>query len=89
MQDEKATNDAVATGVGPVLFWPSLFFIKGDGQTAAESGRLRGEFDAIECLGTGTADYARRSITFSAKLASVPAWAASGSTCCGIALAMP
>ena len=48
VQDEKATNDAVATGVGAVLFWPSLFFIKGDGQTAAELGRLRGEFEAIE-----------------------------------------
>lgn len=48
VQDDKATNDAIATGVGAVLFWPSLFFIKGDGQTAAELGRLRGEFDAIE-----------------------------------------
>jgi hypothetical protein len=48
VQDEKSTNDAVATGVGVILFWPSLFFIKGDGQTAAELGRLRGEFDAIQ-----------------------------------------
>lgn len=48
VQDEKSTNDAVATGVGLVLFWPSLFFIKGDGQTAAELARLRGEFDALE-----------------------------------------
>lgn len=48
VQDEKSSNDAVATGVGLILFWPSLFFIKGDGQTAAELGRLRGEFDAIE-----------------------------------------
>ena len=35
-------------GVGLVLFWPSLFFIKGDGATAAELGRLKGEMDAIE-----------------------------------------
>jgi hypothetical protein len=48
VQDSKSTNDAVATGVGIVLFWPALFFIKGDGQTAAELGRLRGEFDALE-----------------------------------------
>lgn len=48
VQDEKSTNDAVATGVGAILFWPSLFFIKGDGQTAAELGRLRGEYDAIQ-----------------------------------------
>ena len=48
IQDEKASGDAVATGVGVVLFWPALFFIKGDGQTAAELGRLKGEFDALE-----------------------------------------
>lgn len=48
VQDAKSTNDAVAMGVGLVLFWPSLFFIKGDGQTAAELGRLRGEFEALE-----------------------------------------
>ena len=40
VQDSKSTTDAVAMGVGLVLFWPSLFFIKGDGQTAAELGRL-------------------------------------------------
>jgi hypothetical protein len=48
VQDSKSTSDAVATGVGVVLFWPTLLFIKGDGQTAAELGRLRGEFDALE-----------------------------------------
>lgn len=48
IQDSKSTNDAVAMGVGLVLFWPSLFFIKGDGQTAAELSRLRGEFEALE-----------------------------------------
>lgn len=48
VQDSKSTNDAVAMGVGLILFWPSLFFIKGDGQTAAELGRLRGEFEALE-----------------------------------------
>lgn len=47
-QSSKATGDAVAMGVGLILFWPSLFFIKGDGTTAAEVGRLKGEMDAIE-----------------------------------------
>ncbi len=47
-QDSKATNDAVATGVGVVLFWPALFFIKGDSTTAAELSRLKGEMEAIE-----------------------------------------
>ncbi|OYW61533.1 MAG: hypothetical protein B7Z40_18365 [Bosea sp. 12-68-7] len=47
-QDSKATSDAVATGVGVVLFWPALFFIKGEGASAAEVARLKGEMDAIE-----------------------------------------
>src|SRR5262245_56771640 len=47
-QDEKASGDAVATGVAIVIFWPAAFFIKGDGATAAELGRLKGEFEAIE-----------------------------------------
>ncbi|MFC0282400.1 hypothetical protein ACFFJB_14915 [Camelimonas abortus] len=48
VQDQKSTNDAVATGVGIVLFWPALFFIKGDGATSAEVARLKGEMEAIE-----------------------------------------
>jgi hypothetical protein len=34
--------------VAIVVFWPALFFIGGDGQTAAELGRLKGEFEALE-----------------------------------------
>lgn len=48
VQDDKASSDAVATGVALVLFWPAAFFIKGDGATAAELGRLKGEFEALE-----------------------------------------
>jgi hypothetical protein len=48
VQDEKATSDAVATGVALVIFWPAAFFVKGDGPTAAELGRLKGEFQALE-----------------------------------------
>jgi hypothetical protein len=47
-QNQKASNDAVATGVGVVLFWPALLFIKGDSTTAAELSRLKGEMDTIE-----------------------------------------
>lgn len=47
-QEKKATNDAVAVGVGLVLFWPALFFAKGDGAQAAEVSRLKGEMLAIE-----------------------------------------
>jgi uncharacterized protein YceK len=48
VQNSKATGDAIATGVGLVLFWPALFMIKGDGTTAAEVARLKGEMTAIE-----------------------------------------
>lgn len=47
-QDQKATGDAVAMTVGLVVFWPALFFMKGDGAQAAEVARLKGEMQAIE-----------------------------------------
>lgn len=49
-QDKRASNDAVAVGVGTVLFWPALFLIKGDGAHAAEVSRLKGEMQAIEAV---------------------------------------
>ena len=49
VQDQKATNDAVATGVALVLFWPAAFMVSGgDGQTGAELAKLRGQKEAIE-----------------------------------------
>lgn len=48
VQQKKADNDALAVGVGVVLFWPALFFTKGDGASAAEVSRLKGEMRAIE-----------------------------------------
>jgi hypothetical protein len=48
VQDSNKTNDAWTTGAAIVLFWPAAFFIKGDGQTAAELARLKGEFEALE-----------------------------------------
>lgn len=48
VQDKNASNDAWATGVGVVLFLPALLFMEGDGQTAAELARLRGEFETLE-----------------------------------------
>lgn len=47
-QNQKATNDAVATGVGAILFWPALFFIKGDAASAQEIAQLKGDMAAIE-----------------------------------------
>jgi hypothetical protein len=45
--DSRATNDKVAMGVGLVLFWPALFFLKGNGPEQQELARLKGEYEAI------------------------------------------
>lgn len=47
-QDSKATNDAIATGVAIVVFWPAAFLVDGDDASTAELGRLKGEFQALE-----------------------------------------
>ena len=48
VQDSNRTQDAWVTAGAIVLFWPAAFFIKGDGQSAAELSRLKGEFEALE-----------------------------------------
>jgi hypothetical protein len=48
VQDQKATNDKVAMGVGLVVFWPALLFTKGNDENTAELARLKGQMDAIE-----------------------------------------
>lgn len=47
VQDSEADKDAVAMGVGLVLFWPALFFLIGDDRKE-ELARLKGEVEAIE-----------------------------------------
>jgi len=47
--DDKATRDAVAMGVGLVLFWPALFFLSGgNAAEQAELARLKGEYEALQ-----------------------------------------
>ena len=48
VQDQKATNDKVAMGVGLIVFWPELLFTKGNDENTAELARLKGQMDAIE-----------------------------------------
>lgn len=48
VQDKNASNDAVRTTVGVVLFWPAVLFNNGDNAHAAELARLKGEMQAIE-----------------------------------------
>ena len=47
VQDSEADKDAVAMGVGLVLFWPALFFLIGDDRKE-EVAQLKGEASAIE-----------------------------------------
>ena len=46
-QDDAASRDAWATGVGLVLFWPALFFITPDDQSD-QLARLKGQYEALE-----------------------------------------
>src|SRR6478752_4730548 len=48
IQDQHATNDKVAMGVGLIVFWPVLLMTKGNDENTAELARLRGQMDAIE-----------------------------------------
>jgi hypothetical protein len=47
VQDKEASNDAVAMGVGMVLFWPALFFLAGDDKEQ-ELAQLKGEHQALQ-----------------------------------------
>ncbi|MGZ9096930.1 MAG: hypothetical protein ACXW30_01370 [Micavibrio sp.] len=47
VQDGQASKDAVALGVGLVLFWPALFFMIGKDKEE-ELSRLKGEYEALE-----------------------------------------
>ncbi len=46
-QAKSAKNDAIAVGVGLVLFWPALFFLASSDQKE-ELSRLKGEYDALQ-----------------------------------------
>jgi hypothetical protein len=48
VQDQKRTNDQIATGVAIVVFWPAAFLVGGDGQVAAQLSQLKGQMNAIE-----------------------------------------
>ena len=48
VQSDTATKDAVAMGVGLVLFWPALFLLAIGSDKEEELARLKGEFEAVE-----------------------------------------
>ena len=47
-QDKASTNDAVAMGVGLVLFWPALFLLATTDDEKEEISRLKGEYTALK-----------------------------------------
>ena len=50
-QAKKAGSDAAMMGVGLIVFWPALFFLKGDGgNTATEVAQLKGQMTAIDAV---------------------------------------
>jgi hypothetical protein len=46
-QQKEADKDAVAMGVGLILFWPALFFLIGEDKKE-ELARLKGEYQALQ-----------------------------------------
>jgi len=48
IQQKKAKNDAIAVGVAAIIFWPALFFVKGDSANGTALARLKGEMQTIE-----------------------------------------
>lgn len=49
-QQQKADSDNVAMGVGLIVFWPALLFMKGNGTEANEVAQLKGEMQAIQSV---------------------------------------
>lgn len=47
-QDQKRTQDGLATAAAVVIFWPAAFFVGGDKATAAELAQMKGQMIAIE-----------------------------------------
>ncbi|MEM9107536.1 MAG: hypothetical protein AAGC96_17965 [Pseudomonadota bacterium] len=50
-QQKKATGDAVAVGVGVVVFWPALFLLAAGKDKEAELASLKGNYDALNAAG--------------------------------------
>jgi len=61
-QDQKRSNDALATAAAVVVFWPAAFFVGGNGQTAAE-------------LGSGLIDQSQKMTVAAMQMADMKVWA--------------
>ena len=47
-QQRKASNDAVAMGVGMVLFWPALFALGASGDVSPQLAQAKGQAEALQ-----------------------------------------
>ncbi len=50
-QKKKATNDAVATGVALVLFWPAAFLVAAGSDLEPQIASLKGNYEALTAAG--------------------------------------
>lgn len=48
LQNRHRVEDEVAITAGVLVFWPALFFARGNNATTAELAQLKGEMEAIE-----------------------------------------
>lgn len=64
-QQRAADGDAVAMGVGLIIFWPALFFLANDNDKREELSRLRGEYDALQAAGNAKTCFAQQAASAS------------------------
>jgi len=50
IQDDTASKDQIAMGVGLVLFWPALFFLANGDDNQRKISELKGRYDAIKLV---------------------------------------
>lgn len=72
-QRRAANNDAVAMGVGLVIFWPALFFLASDNNKREELSRLRGEYEALQQVGNSKNCFAPRPVEVAPTAVAAPA----------------
>ena len=50
VQDDTASKDAVAMGVGLVIFWPALFFLANGDDNERQIAELKGRYDSVKLV---------------------------------------
>jgi type II secretory pathway component PulL len=46
--NKRRKNDKIMMGVGLVVAWPALFFLKGNGGKKAQLAAVKGDYDAVQ-----------------------------------------